>query len=64
MKESYTRKEIEEMLKEAEELLNEKFKLAKSKEEADITFDRLLGCEFTIGVFKACMDMYEKGWKI
>lgn len=59
MKENYTRKEIEEMLKDAEKLLSEKYE--NSRSNAD--FDQLLGCEYTIGVFKACMDMYEKGWK-
>lgn len=63
MKENYTRSEIEEMLKEAEELLREKFEDSKSLEESDANFEQLLGCEYTIGVFKACMDMYEKGWK-
>lgn len=63
MKETYTRKEIEEMLKEAEELLNTKYEQSRNNEESNINFDRLLGCEFTIGVLKACMDLYEKGWK-
>lgn len=63
MKESYTRNEIEAMLKEAEELLREKYEKSSSKEESNVNFDQLLGCEYTIGVFKACMDMYEKGWK-
>lgn len=63
MKENYTRIEIEEMLKEAEELLREKYENSKSQEESNANFDQLLGCEYTMGVLKACMDMYEKGLK-
>lgn len=63
MKESYTRQEVENMLKEAEQLLQEKYEQTTDKKEADNNFERLQGCEFTIGVLKACMDLYERGWK-
>ena len=63
MKETYTRKEIEAMLKEAEEILEERYQKSRNTDESGKNFDKLLGCEFTMGVFKACMDLYEKGWK-